>query len=58
MKPKKTCMQKICHGEEKDKKRKGFDLKNSGEEKYYSMDSIKYKEINPYKRRSNPKRET
>ena len=32
-------MQKTCHGEEKDKKRQGFDLINSDEETYYSMDS-------------------
>ena len=25
-------MQKTCHGDEKDKKRQGFDLKNSNEE--------------------------
>ena len=49
-------MQKMCHGEEKDKKRQGFDLKNSDEEKYYSMDTIKYKEINPYKRILKPKK--
>ena len=35
MKPKKTCMQKTCHGEEKDKKRQGFDLKSSDEEEKY-----------------------
>ena len=53
-------MQKTYHGEEKDKKRQEFDLKTeklySDEEKYYSMDSMKYKEINPYKRRSKPEK--
>ena len=39
MKPKKTCMQKTFHEEDKDKKTEGFDLKSSDEEeKYYSMD--------------------
>ena len=55
-------MQKTCHGEEKDKKRQGFDLKTeklySDEEKYYSMDSRKYKEMNPYKGDQNSKRVT
>ena len=32
-------MDKTYHGEEKDKKRQGFDLKNSDEEKYYSTDT-------------------
>ena len=54
------CKTKSLHREEKDKKRQGFDLKTkklySDEEKYYSMDSIKYKEINPYKRRSKPEK--
>ena len=62
MKPKKICMQKTCHGEEKDKKRQGFDLKIEklylDEEKYYSTDLMNYKEINPYQGDRNPKRVT
>ena len=52
-------MQKTYHGEEKDKKRQGFDLKKlDKEEKYYStnLHNKKYKEINPYKRRSKPEK--
>ena len=53
-------MYKTYHKEEIDKKRKEFDLKNMQivfrQRKNYSMDSINYKEINPYKRRSKSKK--
>ena len=59
MKPKNTCMYKIYHGEEKDKKRQGFDLKKcklySDEENIIQLIQY-YKEINPYKRRLKPEK--
>ena len=65
MKPKKTCMQKTCHREEKDKKRQGFDLKSSDEEeKYQRIFIIELMELRNTKRSilikgdQNPKRET
>ena len=53
-------MQKTYHREEKDKKRQGFDLKNSDEENIIQRIFImkKYKEINHFKGDRNLKRVT